>query len=191
MNPPLPGTPALSVSTWFNTPAAVTLAGLKGRVVLLYAFQMLCPSCVYRATPVVEKIHRLSRDGDDIAVVGLHTVFEHHDGMGPESLAAYLAEFDVTFPVGIDLHEDGNSVPTTMRSLGLRGTPSIVVLDRQGTVRSHLFGAPDELSLGLQLGRLVAEIRGTGRVATSPASSSKHEDAACDDDGCRVATTDR
>lgn len=161
----------------------MTLDSLKGKVVVLYAFQMLCPSCVYRATPVVEKIHRLGRDGDDIAVVGLHTVFEHHEGMGPDSLAAYLAEFDVTFPGGIDTHDGTNSAPVTMRRLGLRGTPSVMILDRQGTVRSHLFGSPDELSLGLQLGG-IRRGAGLGRRSPAPVPSSTPRSETCDDDDC-------
>ncbi len=119
-------------------------------------------------------------------MIGLHTVFEHHNGMGPESLAAYLAEFDVTFAVGVDAHEYSNSAPVTMRRLGLRGTPSIVILDRQGEVRSHLFGAPDEVALGIQLGNLVAEAQSIGRESSVPAHSSTPSSAPCDDDGCRV-----
>lgn len=147
----------LSVSEWLNTPDPVSIEGLRGKVVLLYAFQMLCPGCVYRATPLVQKIHGLAGDGGDLAVVGLHTVFEHHDAMGRESLAAYLSEFGVTFPVGIDAHEPGRTTPVTMRRLGLRGTPSILLIDRDGTVRDHLFGAVDELALGLRLGGLLAD----------------------------------
>lgn len=36
--------PELEVSRWFNAPAAPTLAALRSRVVLVEAFQMLCPA---------------------------------------------------------------------------------------------------------------------------------------------------
>ncbi|GIJ70439.1 TlpA disulfide reductase family protein [Virgisporangium ochraceum] len=178
----------LSVSRWFNTPEPVRLDDLRGRPVVLYAFQMLCPSCVHRATPVVEKLHRQSRGR--FTVVGLHTVFEHHDGMRPESLSAYLHEFDVTFPVGVDEHEDGHSAPVTMRRLGLRGTPSILLLDAGGQVRQHLFGAPDELTMGLALGGLLADRsnadhRSDGDDRDDTATATPH--AGCTDDACEVA----
>ena len=35
--------PELAVSEWFNTPVPLTLEALRGRVVLLHAFQLLCP----------------------------------------------------------------------------------------------------------------------------------------------------
>ena len=43
--------PELQVAQWFNTDAPVTLAGLRGKVVLVDAFQMLCPGCVTHTIP--------------------------------------------------------------------------------------------------------------------------------------------
>jgi hypothetical protein len=39
----------------------------------------------------------------------------------------------------------------------LRGTPSLVLLDRQGRVRLQHFGSIDDLALGATIGRLLAE----------------------------------
>lgn len=39
----------------------------------------------------------------------------------------------------------------------VRGTPSLIVIDRAGKVRAHEFGQVDDLALGLLLGRLIAE----------------------------------
>ena len=57
--------PELAVSEWFNTPAPLTLAGLRGRPVLLHTFQLLCPGCVAESIPQVQRIERVfqSRDG--------------------------------------------------------------------------------------------------------------------------------
>jgi len=38
--------PPLQVAQWFNTPAPLSLEALRGKVVVLEAFQMLCPGCV-------------------------------------------------------------------------------------------------------------------------------------------------
>ena len=46
-----PAAPAWQVAAWLNTPAPLALAQLRGRVVLLHAFQMLCPACVGHAVP--------------------------------------------------------------------------------------------------------------------------------------------
>gem|GEM_PF-3133559 len=42
----MPTAPELVVSEWLNTDSAPTLANLRGNVVLIEAFQMLCPGCV-------------------------------------------------------------------------------------------------------------------------------------------------
>ena len=49
-----------------------------------------------------------------------------------------------------------------MASYGLRGTPSMVVIDHLGRIRMHEFGKVDELLLGSILGKLLAEA-GAGR----------------------------
>ena len=43
--------PALFVSQWLNTPAPIDLADLRGKVVAIFAFQMLCPACVAHSLP--------------------------------------------------------------------------------------------------------------------------------------------
>ncbi len=89
-------------------------------------------------------------------MLGLHTVFEHHDVMGPDALAVFLAEYRIEFPVAVDRH-DGDPVPKTMARLGLRGTPSTLLVDRNGRLRDSSFGALDDLVLGARLGQLLAE----------------------------------
>lgn len=149
--------PELDVVEWCNSPG-VTLEHLRGRVVLLEAFQMLCPGCVSHGLPQAKRA-RAAFDVDDVAVIGLHTVFEHHDAMGPVALRAFLHEYRIDFPVGIDRHEGGDPLPVTMRRYQLQGTPSTVLIDHRGRIRAHAFGAIDDLVLGAQIGQLVAEKR--------------------------------
>jgi hypothetical protein len=48
--------PELQVSHWLNADSPITLARLRGRVVVVHAFQMLCPSCVSHGLPQATKI---------------------------------------------------------------------------------------------------------------------------------------
>lgn len=57
---------------WFNTQAPLVLPQLRGRVVLLHAFQMLCPGCVTHAVPQAERVHREYAELG-VSVIGLHT----------------------------------------------------------------------------------------------------------------------
>lgn len=149
--------PEWSVSRWFNTGAdAPTLASLRGKVVMLHAFQMLCPGCVQHAVPQSIKVAEVFAH-TDLAVVGMHTVFEHHHAMGPDALAVYLHENRIRYPVGVDAHEDGHAIPLTMRAYNMQGTPTLCLVDRRGVLRRQHFGLLDDLRLGAEIATLLAE----------------------------------
>ena len=162
--------PELQISHWLNTDAPITLESLRGRVVVIEAFQMLCPGCVAHGIPQAQRI-AASFASRDVAVIGLHTVFEHHEAMQPVSLAAFLHEFGVSFPVGVDRAREGSPIPETMQRYELRGTPSLVLIDPVGRIRLHAFGRPDDMSVGAAIAELALE-----RVETPT----------CSADGCTI-----
>lgn len=162
--------PEPDVTEWFNSPA-LTLAGLRGKVVAIHCFQMLCPGCVSRSLPQMQQLHAMRLP--DLAVVGLHTVFEHHEAMTPLALNVFLSEYRITFPVGVDRPREDGPLPATMREWGLQGTPTTLLLDRAGRLRHHALGAEADLVLGLRIGALLGE----APEATAEA------DAACTVDG--------
>jgi hypothetical protein len=147
--------PSWSVSRWFNADV-LSLESLRGRPVFLHAFQMLCPGCVQHAVPQSLKVAEAFAS-TELAVVGLHTVFEHHHAMGPEALAVYLHENRIRYPVGVDAHEQGQDIPATMRAYAMQGTPTLVLVDRGGRIRRQHFGLVDDLRLGAELATLLAE----------------------------------
>lgn len=162
-----PTLPEWQVSQWFNTDRPLRLSDLRGRVVLVHTFQMLCPGCVAHGLPLATKVHEQFAE-DGVAVIGLHTVFEHHEAMGPRALQAFIHEYGLRFPIGVDMPSSDGPVPRTMAQWRLRGTPSLLLLDTEGRLRLHRFGAVDPLQLGVALGHLLAEIR-----APSAASGTK------------------
>jgi len=146
--------PQWFVSQWFNTPAPLAPADLRGRVVLLHTFQMLCPGCVAHGIPQAARVHEAL---PDVAVIGLHTVFEHHEAMQPSALEVFLHEYRISHPVGVDMPDTEGPIPRTMAMLQLKGTPSMVLLDRAGRIRLSHFGQVGDLELGAVLGQLLAE----------------------------------
>jgi peroxiredoxin len=158
LNPPGQAAPPWVTGDWFNTSTAVQLAGLRGQVVVLHAFQMLCPACVHHGLPQAQRIHAAFAP-HGVAVIGLHTVFEHHAAMTPVSLRAFLHEYRITFPVGVDAPDADarNPIPATMRAYGMQGTPSLLLIDRNGHLRHHGFGSEDDLVLGAAIATLLGE----------------------------------
>lgn len=153
--PRLDTAPLLLATQWFNTPEALTLAALRGKVIVIEAFQMLCEGCVSHSLPQARRVFEtFSRD--DVAVIGLHCVFENHTSQTSEALEAFLREHRIPFPVAVDT-PNGRSLPKTMESYRMQGTPTTVLIDRQGRRRAQHFGPVDDLRLGAEIGTLLAE----------------------------------
>lgn len=154
--PAFASAPAWHTTTWLNTPEPLSLERLRGKVVLLHAFQMLCPGCVAHALPQAQRVAALFAQAP-LAVIGLHTVFEHHAAMGLESLRAFVHEYRIGYPVGVDEPSADGPIPRTMQAYAMQGTPTLVLIDAQGRLRRQVFGMHDDLLLGAELATLLAE----------------------------------
>jgi len=126
--------PALTgITRWFNTPgnAPLTLAGLKGKVVLVDFWTYSCINC-QRALPHVEAwAARYRRSG--LVVVGVHTpefAFEHV----ASNVAAAVHRLGVTYPVALDNNY------ATWDAYGNAYWPADYLIDRTGHVRFVHFG---------------------------------------------------
>lgn len=148
--------PPIIASEWLNTPAPLTLESLRGRVVAVECFQMLCPGCVSHGLPQAQRIAQTFRAGD-VAVIGLHCVFEHHAAMTPVALRAFLHEYRIRFPVAVDQAGANGPLPMTMQAYALEGTPTLLLIDREGRLRARHFGTVSDLALGAEIMALVLE----------------------------------
>jgi hypothetical protein len=174
--------PEIVVDQWFNCEPPLSIGALQGRVIVIEAFQMLCPGCVAHGIPQAQRIGDAFPQSD-VAVLGLHTVFEHHKAMSPVSLRAFLHEYRVTFPVAVD-QPDGSGIPKTMRAYNMRGTPTLILIDALGRLRQQWFGKVDDLVVGAEIMRLIhersAEPKPAGTSGGGPAAG------VCDNDACSI-----
>lgn len=189
--------PPLITSAWLNSDTSLDIPDFRGRLLVIEAFQMLCPGCVSHGLPQVQRVAQ-AFPRDQVAVIGLHTVFEHHEAQGTrEAIAAFAHEYRLGFPIGID-RQDGR-LPATMTAYNMQGTPTLVVVDRMGMRRFQRFGHVDDLTLGSILGTLLAEpIAGEASdvsksaVGTEvsaqglPESHAEEQPIACSPDGCTL-----
>ena len=144
----------IDITEWLNAPPGFALTNLRGKVVVAEAFQMLCPGCVSHGLPQAKAVAQVFPKSE-VAVIGLHTVFEHHAAMTPVSLAAFLHEYRIPFPVGVDRPGTPGPLPVTMERFRLQGTPSLLLFDREGMLRAHHFGQVHDLALGAEIAQLL------------------------------------
>lgn len=159
----------IEASEWLNTPDPMRLSALRGRVVAVTVFQMLCRGCATVSLPQASNLQQAFAR-EDLVVIGLHSVFEHHPVMTPDALRAFVHEYRLTFPIAIDRPSEHSPVPATMRAWALNGTPTLLLFDRQGELVLQHFGHLDDLRLGAILGELISRQPGesTGAMHIDP-----------------------
>jgi hypothetical protein len=146
----------LHVQEWLNTDQPMSLDSFRGRVLAVEVFQMLCPGCVSHGLPQAGRLAS-TFPADKLAVVGLHSVFEHHAAMTTVALRAFLHEYRIRFPVAVDQPGASGPMPRTMDAWQLEGTPTLVLFDRAGQMRARHFGQVSDLALGAQIMGLLLE----------------------------------
>ena len=123
MAPPFVGT-----EDWFNTAGGrpLTLAGLRGHVVLVDFWTYTCINCI-RTLPYLEAWYRKYRH-DGLVVIGVESPefpFERDAG----NLKAAIAQFGIRYPIVQDNNLD------TFNEWGNEGWPSDFLIDARGRVR--------------------------------------------------------
>ena len=166
MTPTLSRAPELQVQTWFNSDRPLTLSALRDRVVVLIAFQVLCPKSISSGIPQAQRIFETFAP-DDVMVIGLHATFEHHEAYSAPMLKSFLQEYRLKFPIAVDQPSSHGPIPQTMEHYKMRGTPSLVLIDRQGLIRKHAFGPVDDLRLGAEIGALTQESAALARSSAA------------------------
>ncbi len=132
----------LTIQQWLNAPSEFYLDVFSNRIKVIHAFQMLCPGCVYHGIPQTLELYERFQ-GLNVDVVGLHTVFEHHNVMGEEALKVFIKEWQLPFPVGIDQPKANERIPTTMNAYQMQGTPTTIIIDQNGNLLVQHFGLLD------------------------------------------------
>lgn len=101
-----------------------TLAGLRGRAVLLEFWAPWCPGCLKNISEVAE-LHR--RFGGRLAIVAPSSE------VGEKSLAAFVAEKGITYPVALANRR-------LLSDYRVSGIPVTVLIDAKGVIRYHRAG---------------------------------------------------
>ena len=179
-NEPYRPAPEIQAQVWLNTKEPLALKNFVGKVVVIHGFQMLCPGCTLHGIPQAIAIEKLFQNAD-VQVIGLHSVFEHHTVMTVEALKAYVHEYNIHFPVAVDAPST-SAVPKTMASYGMRGTPSLILLDKKGRIRLHHFGRMDDMRVGSMIAGLLSE----RDDSLTDAAHSSSDANGCGTNGCVV-----
>jgi cytochrome c biogenesis protein CcdA/thiol-disulfide isomerase/thioredoxin len=150
---------------WFNTPGGrpLTLAGLRGRVVLVDFWTYTCINCL-RTLPELKALDARYRN-DGLTIVGVHTPefsFEADAG----NVRRAIADEGIGYPVAQD------NAYKTWEAYGNQYWPAQYLIDARGHVRYTHFGEGDEEQTEAAIRSLLAE---AGRARLGPRARANGE----------------
>ncbi len=143
--PELEGKPAPALKGKTLDGADVDLAALRGKVVLVDFWETWCNPC-RRELPVLEKLQAEFRE-KDLVVLGV-TV-----GEDQSVVARFVKSAALTFPI-VALDDSAEGVPQIIAALSLTSFPTVVMIDREGKIKSYEVGARGESALRDDLAKL-------------------------------------
>ncbi|SAK78073.1 thioredoxin family protein [Caballeronia ptereochthonis] len=135
------------IDTWLNS-KPLTLAQLRGKVVLVDFWTFACGNCI-NTLPAVKSWHAKYRD-KGLVVVGVHTPefpFEHDTG----NVRRAIERFGITYPVAQDNRY------ATWAAYGNQYWPAFYLIDRKGQVAYTHFGEGDYAQTEAAIEKLLAQ----------------------------------
>jgi thiol-disulfide isomerase/thioredoxin len=151
--------PAWDIEKWFNS-KPLKVEDLRGKVVVIDFFQMVCRGCRKFSIPVIKGWeHRFSSEiaAGDLVILSIHTVFEVHQIQTNTRLEKFIRKIKMNHPVGVDRHRNNQWMPETMRRYKTKGTPEIAIIDKKGVIRFQKFGRFDVKAARDLIRKLLAE----------------------------------
>ncbi|MCW2505366.1 MAG: alkyl hydroperoxide reductase [Actinomycetia bacterium] len=142
---------------WLNTGGReLSLAGLRGRIVLLDFWTFCCVNCLH----VLDELRPLERKyGDQLVVIGVHSPkFEHEREHA--AVVAAVERYGVEHPV----LDDPELV--TWGQYAAKAWPTIAVVDPEGYLVASMAGEGHAAGLDQLVGSLIEEHRAKGTLAS-------------------------
>jgi thiol-disulfide isomerase/thioredoxin len=116
--------------TWLNVPAPLTLAALRGKVVLLDFWTYGCINCMH-ILPGLRRLEEKYRD--ELVVIGVHSA-KFANERKSENLRRILVRYDIDHPVASDPEF------AIWNTYGARAWPTLVLIDPEGYVVASASG---------------------------------------------------
>lgn len=135
------------ISTWLNS-EPLTMAGLKGKVVLIDFWTYDCINCI-RTLPYVTKWYDTYKD-KGLVVVGVHTP-EYAFERKTANVKQAIGRFKINYPVAQDNRYDTWSAYNNMY------WPAVYLINKKGNIVYTHFGEGDYAETEAQIRRLLAE----------------------------------
>ncbi len=143
---------------WLNTDRPLSLADLKGKVVLLDFWTYGCINCMH----IIPDLKRLEEKyGDALVVIGVHSAKFRNEGE-TDNLRQIILRYELEHPVANDRDF------LVWRAYGVRAWPTLVLIDPEGRVVGKHAGEQVFEPFDRAIGGLIREFEADGAIDRRP-----------------------
>lgn len=159
---PLPGklpAPGLEGGTgWLNTSDEITLAELRGKIVLLDFWTYCCINCMH----ILPDLAYLEKKfPNELVVIGVHSA-KFYNERDTENVRRAILRYEIKHPVVND------SALTLWNKYGIDTWPTLILIDPEGKVCLALRGEGNRKNLDLAISRLITYHKAKGTLDPTP-----------------------
>lgn len=143
---------------WLNTDRPLSLAGLRGKVVLLDFWTYGCINCIH-IIPDLKKLEK--KYPNELVVIGVHSAkFENEKDL--ENIRRIVLRYEIEHPIVNDAEFN------IWRSYGVSAWPTRYLIDPAGYIIGHLSGEGGYEALDKAISDSIAEFRKRGELNETP-----------------------
>src|SRR5690349_11650229 len=143
---------------WLNTDKPLSIAALKGKVVLLDFWTYGCINCIH-IIPDLKKLE--AKYANQLVVIGIHSA-KFQNEKDTENIRRIILRYEIEHPVYND------SEYAVWQSYGVRAWPTQVLIDPAGYVVGAASGEGNYEVIDQAVGKLVEEFRKRGVLNEEP-----------------------
>jgi len=143
---------------WINVSSPLTLASLRGKVVLLDFWTYGCINCIHNL-PYIKAL--LEEFKSELVVIGVHSAKFENEGRG-DGIRSVVRRYEISYPVVNDREYK------VWDQWGARAWPTLVLVDPEGNVVGGKSGEGFYDTFRQVIGSLVEEFSAKGRIDRRP-----------------------
>jgi thiol-disulfide isomerase/thioredoxin len=143
---------------WLNTDKPLSLAALRGKVVLLDFWTYGCINCMHIIPDLKRLEHKYS---NELVVIGVHSA-KYENEKSEENIRRIILRYELEHPVVNDADF------AIWQSYGVNAWPTQVLIDPDGYIAGGISGEGNYDVLDRTIGQLVAEFRKKGKLNETP-----------------------
>jgi thiol-disulfide isomerase/thioredoxin len=143
---------------WLNTDKPLSLASLKGKIVLLDFWTYGCINCLH-VIPDLEKLEK--KYANQLVIIGVHSG-KYENEKETDNIRRVIVRYDIAHPV----YNDADFA--VWRAYNINAWPTRVLIDPAGYIVGYVPGEGNYEPIDQAINKLVAEFRARGELNEQP-----------------------